>query len=47
MTPNAEPDKDFPWWLVILAVTGLWLFWEMLSDEVYRASLRALTKGSG
>ncbi|MGB4829668.1 MAG: amino acid ABC transporter permease [Paracoccaceae bacterium] len=45
MTPNAEPDKDFPWWLVILAVTGLWLFWEMLSDEVYRASLRALTKG--
>ncbi|MFZ1482490.1 MAG: amino acid ABC transporter permease [Paracoccaceae bacterium] len=45
MTPNPEPDSDFPWWLVILAVTGLWLFWEVLSDEVYRASLRALSKG--
>ncbi|MFZ1469762.1 MAG: amino acid ABC transporter permease [Paracoccaceae bacterium] len=47
MTPNPEPDKDFPWWLVILLVTGLWLFAEVLSDEVYRASLRALSKGIG
>ncbi|MBL9050388.1 MAG: amino acid ABC transporter permease [Tabrizicola sp.] len=45
MAPNAEPENDFPWWLVILAVTGLWLLYEMLSDEVYNASLRALSKG--
>ena len=45
MTPNPEPDKDFPWWLVILAVTGLWLLYEILSDVHYRASLRVLSKG--
>jgi polar amino acid transport system permease protein len=32
MAPNAEPDRDFPWWLVILAVTGLWLLYKMLAD---------------
>lgn len=45
MTPNPKPENDFPWWLVILAVTGLWLLWEMLSDDVYRAALRTLGKG--
>jgi polar amino acid transport system permease protein len=45
MAPNAEPDRDFPWWLVILAVTGLWLLYEMLSDEVYASALTVLTKG--
>jgi len=45
MAPNADPDKDFPWWLVILAVTGLWLLYEMLSDEVYASALRVLSKG--
>ncbi|MFP5481000.1 MAG: amino acid ABC transporter permease [Alphaproteobacteria bacterium] len=45
MTPNSEPDRDFPWWLVILAVTGLWLLYEMLSDEVYAGALRILSKG--
>jgi His/Glu/Gln/Arg/opine family amino acid ABC transporter permease subunit len=45
MTPNAEPDRDFPWWLVILAVTGLWLLYEMLANEVYASALRVLTKG--
>ena len=45
MTPNAEPEKDFPWWLVILAVTGLWLLYEMLSDELYSGALRILSKG--
>ena len=39
MAPNGEPEKDFPWWLVILAVTGLWLLYEMLSDEVYKGAL--------
>jgi His/Glu/Gln/Arg/opine family amino acid ABC transporter permease subunit len=45
MTPNSRPEKDFPWWLVILAVTGLWLLWEILSDPDYRAALRALSNG--
>jgi polar amino acid transport system permease protein len=45
MTPNPEPDKDFPWWLVIVAVTGLWLFYEVLASEVYSAALQTLAKG--
>lgn len=45
MTPQNTPDKDFPWWLVIVVITGLYLFYEVISDEVYRAALRALSKG--
>jgi His/Glu/Gln/Arg/opine family amino acid ABC transporter permease subunit len=45
MLPSAKPEKDFPWWLVILVVTGLWLFWEILSNEVYTAALKTLSKG--
>ena len=45
MAPNAEPEKDFPWWLVILVITGLWLFYEMLSDDVYKSALTVLSKG--
>lgn len=45
MAPNAQPEKDFPWWLVILAVTGLWLLYEMLTDEFYAGALKVLVKG--
>jgi len=45
MTPNPEPDKDFPWWLVIVVVTGVWLFYEVLASEVYSAALSTLAKG--
>mgnify|MGYP002783841246 CR=1 FL=1 len=45
MTPNPKPDKDFPWWLVIVVVTGLWLFNEVRSSEVYSAALETLAKG--
>ncbi len=45
MTPNPKPDEDFPWWLVIVAVTGLLLFWQVLADEVYSQALDVLAKG--
>jgi polar amino acid transport system permease protein len=45
MTPHPEADKDFPWWLVIVAVTGLWLFYEVWASEVYSAALATLSKG--
>ena len=45
MAPNSEPDKDFPWWLVILAVTGLWFLYKMLADPFYAGALRVLSKG--
>ena len=47
MTPNPKPETDFPWWLVILLVTGFGLFYEVLSSEVYAAALRTLMKGIG
>jgi His/Glu/Gln/Arg/opine family amino acid ABC transporter permease subunit len=45
MTPAPGQDKDFPWWLVILAVTGLWLFWEVLSNDLYAQALSTLSQG--
>lgn len=45
MAPNANPDDDFPWWLVILALTGAFLFWQVVTSEVYSAALAALSKG--
>ncbi len=45
MAPNAEPDRDFPWWLVILVITGLWLLYKMLADPFYAGALTILSKG--
>ncbi len=45
MTPNPKPDEDFPWWLVIVTVTGLWLFYEVWASDVYSAALNTLAKG--
>ncbi len=47
MTPNSKPDSDFPWWLVILCITGAVLFWQVLSSQVYAAALNTLMKGIG
>jgi His/Glu/Gln/Arg/opine family amino acid ABC transporter permease subunit len=45
MTPAPGQDSDFPWWLVILAVTGAWLFWQVLSNDLYAQALRTLAQG--
>ncbi|MFZ5710174.1 MAG: amino acid ABC transporter permease [Pseudomonadota bacterium] len=45
MTPSPQPDKDYPWWLVILMMTGLWLFYEVLSNDLYAQALRTLAQG--
>lgn len=47
MTPNPKPETDFPWWLVILLITGAVLFYQVLSSDVYAAALRTLLKGVG
>lgn len=47
MTPQPRPDRDFPWWLVILAITGAGLFYEVLASAVYAAALSTLLKGVG
>lgn len=45
MIPRPEKDKDFPLWLVIVAVTGLWLFWQVFTSEIYADVLATLAKG--
>lgn len=45
MTPNPEPDGDFPWWLLLVAALGLWLFYEVLATADYAAVLATLSKG--
>jgi His/Glu/Gln/Arg/opine family amino acid ABC transporter permease subunit len=43
--PRAE--GDFPWWLVFLAAVGAWLFWLVLSDDLYAQVLQTLAAGIG
>jgi polar amino acid transport system permease protein len=45
MTPNAQPEKDFPWWLVLVLGIGLWLFYEVLANDQYAKVLDTLSKG--
>jgi His/Glu/Gln/Arg/opine family amino acid ABC transporter permease subunit len=42
---TAPPDRDFPWWLVLLAGIGLWLFYEVLADPLYADVLAKLSLG--
>lgn len=46
MSPS-PPDKDFPWWLVVLVATGLWLFYEVWASPVYAGIAATLAKGIG
>lgn len=45
MIPNTGPEKDFPWWLLLVVGLGLWLFYEVLADADYAAVLATLSKG--
>jgi His/Glu/Gln/Arg/opine family amino acid ABC transporter permease subunit len=45
MAPAPKQDEDFPWWLVILALTGAWLFYEVISSDLYNQALQTLSKG--
>ncbi len=45
MTPNTDPDKDFPWWLLILGVTAAWLFYAVWASPMYAQVMATLAKG--
>ena len=45
MTPRQ--DEEFPWWLVILGITGLWLGYEVWASDIYSQVMAALVKGIG
>lgn len=38
-------DQDFPYWLILLVGIGLWLFYEVLANDIYAAVLTTLSKG--
>ncbi len=44
MIPSS-PDKDFPYWLVLLAGIGAYFFWQVLANELYAEVLSKLSAG--
>lgn len=47
MTPTAPPDKDFPWWLLVVAALGAAAYAAVLADADYRQVLSTLQRGIG
>ena len=47
MQQHRSPDQDFPWWLLLVVAVGLWLFWQVIANELYAQVLRTLVKGIG
>lgn len=45
MMGPGRPDRDFPWWLVIVGVTVAWMFWEVLANDIYSQVLDTLLRG--
>jgi polar amino acid transport system permease protein len=40
-----NPDEDRPYWLILLLGIGLWLFYQVWSNQVYADVLALLSKG--
>ena len=40
-------DDDFPYWLLLLAGVGMYLFWQVVSNDLYAQVLQTLIKGIG
>ena len=47
MTPPSRDKPDFPYWLVVVAAAGFWLFWMVLANPVYSQAISTLGKGIG
>lgn len=45
MTPNPKLENDFPWWLLIVAGLGIWLFYEVWANADYAAVMATLSRG--
>ncbi len=46
MLPTPEQDKDFPWWLVFTLAIGAFLFYRVITDELYTQVLTTLSRGA-
>lgn len=47
MTSANEQDSDFPWWLLVAAAIGGYLFYRVVADDLYARVLSTLSKGIG
>lgn len=45
MIPTPDSDRDFPYWLLIVLTVGGYLFWQVLSNDLYTQVLGTLSKG--
>lgn len=45
MIPTSPEDRDFPWWLVVVVALGAWMFWQVVTDDIYARVLTTLAKG--
>ncbi|EEW26857.1 amino acid ABC transporter permease [Rhodobacter ferrooxidans] len=45
MASRHDSDRDFPWWLVLLAGLVCWMFYEVWASPVYAQVLATLSKG--
>lgn len=45
MLPRPKTTGDFPYWLILLIGTGLWLFYEVWANAIYSQVLATLMKG--
>ena len=36
MVPSPSPERDFPWWLLLVIGVGAWLFYEVLANPDVR-----------
>ena len=47
MIAAPEPDKDFPWWLVLVAGIGAYFLYRIVADDLYSQVLTTLSRGIG
>ena len=45
MAARDTDKEDFPWWLVAVALIGLYLMWQVVTDDLYLQILGTLSKG--
>ena len=45
MIPTSPDDRDFPWWLLIVVAIGVYLFWQVGTNQTYTKVLATLSRG--
>jgi len=45
MIPSAPPDRDFPWWLLVMGLLGLFALWQVATSPIYLQVLDTLRRG--